>query len=140
MCTHGRQDKYLSQSRAHLPCRGRVAPLVRVPWAWLEPKSVVTSGLNQSCVCNLARLLMKEHLFESQNSLDIDQRQRTAVLNIWSDLWQLDVYRDRYSSQSHAHLSCLGMGSPFGTRCQQPWVWLEPKCWSYIWSQLKTCV
>ena len=73
---------------------GWVAPLIRVADShgsgWSQ-SATVTFVLNQSCVCNLARLLTIGYLSESQDSLDIDQRQRTAVLNVSSDLWQLDV-------------------------------------------------
>ena len=43
-------------------------------------------------MCNIALQLTKGHLSESQDRLDIDQRLRTAVLNVSSDLWELDVY------------------------------------------------
>ena len=74
---------------------GWVAPLVHVPdthgSGWSR-STAVTFGLNQCCVCNIALQLTKGHLSESQDRLDIDQRLRTAVLNVSSDLWQLDVY------------------------------------------------
>ena len=55
--------------------------------------ATVTFGLNQTCVCNnLARPLMKGHPSESHDSLDIDLRQRTAVLNVPSDLRQLELH------------------------------------------------
>ena len=44
--------------------------------------------LNRSTI-SLVCVLTKGHLSESQDSPDIDQRQRTAVLNVSSDLWQL---------------------------------------------------
>ena len=106
---------------------GWVAPLVRVADShgsdW-SPSTGVTFCLNQSCVFYLVRLLKKGNFSELQDSLDIDQRQRTAVLTVSSDLWQLDVCtwqtRHRYLSLSHAYLSCRGMGSPFGACCRQP--------------------
>ena len=54
--------------------------------------AAVTFCLKQSCVCKIALQLTKGHLSESQDPLDIDQKLRTAVLNVSSDLWQLDVY------------------------------------------------
>ena len=106
---------------------GWVAPLVHVADShgsgWSR-STAVTFGLNQSCVCDPACLLTKGNLSELQDLPDIDQRQRTAVLNVSSDLWQLDVctwqIRHRYLSLSHAYLSCRGMGSPFGACCRQP--------------------
>ena len=106
---------------------GWVAPLVRVADShgsdW-SPGTGVTFRLNQSCVFYPVRLLKKGNFSELQDPLDIDQRQRTAVLNVSSDLWQLDVCtwqtRHRYLSLSHAYLSCRGMGSPFGACCRQP--------------------
>ena len=87
---------------------GWVAPLVHVADShgsgWSQ-STTVTFGLNQSCVCNITLQLTKGHLSEPQDPLDIDQRLRTAVLNIFSDLWQLDVYTwqaRQYSSQSRA--------------------------------------
>ena len=99
---------------------GWVAPSVRVADShgsgW-SPSTGVTYGLNKSCVFYPACLLKKGNFSELQDPLDIDQRQRTAVLNVSSDLWQLDVCtwqtRHRYLSLSHAYLSCRGMGSPF---------------------------
>ena len=107
---------------------GWVAPLVCVADShgsadW-SPSIGVTFGLNQSCVFYPVRLLKKGNFSELQDPLDIEQRQRTAVLNVSSDLWQLDVCtwqtRHRYLSLSHAYLSCRGMGSPFGACCRQP--------------------
>ena len=73
---------------------GWVAPSVRVADShgsgW-SPSTGVTFGLNKSCVFYPACLLKKGNFSELQDSLDIDQRQRTAVLNVSSDLWQLDV-------------------------------------------------
>ena len=73
---------------------GWVAPLVRVADShgsgW-NRNTGVTFGLNQSCVYDPACLLTKGNLSKLQDSPDIDQRQRTAVLNVSSDLWQLDV-------------------------------------------------
>ena len=62
---------------------GWVAPLVHVADShgsgWSQ-SATVTFVLNHSCVCNLACLLTIGYLSKSQDSLDIDQRQRTAVL------------------------------------------------------------
>ena len=68
---------------------GWVALLVRVADShgsgW-SPSTGVTFGLNQSCVFYPVRLLTKGNFPELQDSPDIDQRQRTTVLNVSSDL------------------------------------------------------
>ena len=50
------------------------------------------SCLNQNCVCNPTLLLTKEHFPEFHDPFETDWRFKTAVLNLSSDLWPLDMY------------------------------------------------
>ena len=83
-----------SMSARIFPTKGVALALPHWKMGTRMGKMVCASALSRYGIMKPASLAhsRKGHLSESRYAFDIDRRQRTAVLNVSSDLWQLDVY------------------------------------------------